>query len=64
MKTRMQLETGKSQHGFVGTFRSIIREEGYAAILVQEIFPLIALPSGLDVCTEVLYTTPLTSGTY
>ena len=39
MKTRMQLETGKSQHGFVGTFRSIIREEGYAAILVQEISP-------------------------
>ncbi|KAI0075165.1 mitochondrial carrier [Panus rudis PR-1116 ss-1] len=29
VKTRMQLETGKSKHGLVGTFRSIIREEGY-----------------------------------
>lgn len=29
VKTRMQLETGKSQHGLVGTLRSIVREEGY-----------------------------------
>ncbi|KAH9919644.1 mitochondrial carrier domain-containing protein [Fomitopsis serialis] len=34
VKTRMQLETGKSQHGLVGSFRAIIREEGCAAILI------------------------------
>ncbi|KAF8963290.1 mitochondrial carrier domain-containing protein [Flammula alnicola] len=28
VKTRMQLETGKSQFGLVGTFKSIIKEEG------------------------------------
>ena len=25
----MQLETGKSKHGLVGTFTNIIKEEGY-----------------------------------
>lgn len=27
----MQLETGKAQHGLVGTFKMIIKEEGYTA---------------------------------
>ncbi|THH08241.1 hypothetical protein EW146_g9054 [Bondarzewia mesenterica] len=30
VKTRMQLERGKAQHGLVGTFKSIVKEEGYA----------------------------------
>lgn len=29
----MQLETGKAKHGLVGTFQSIIREEGYVEIV-------------------------------
>ena len=28
VKTRMQLETGKSTNGLVGTFKNIVREEG------------------------------------
>jgi len=28
VKTRMQLETGKSQHGLVGTFKNIVKQEG------------------------------------
>src|SRR5271168_4953912 len=28
VKTRMQLETGRSKYGLVGTFRNIIKEEG------------------------------------
>ncbi|THH29977.1 hypothetical protein EUX98_g4216 [Antrodiella citrinella] len=28
VKTRMQLETGKSKHGLVGAFQAIVREEG------------------------------------
>jgi len=28
VKTRMQLETGKSKYGLVGTFRNIIAQEG------------------------------------
>ncbi|PPQ71140.1 hypothetical protein CVT26_010834 [Gymnopilus dilepis] len=28
VKTRIQLETGKTQHGLVGTFRNIVKQEG------------------------------------
>lgn len=28
----MQLDTGKSRHGLVGTLRNIIKEEGYVGI--------------------------------
>ena len=28
----MQLDTGKSSHGLVGTLRNIIKEEGYVGI--------------------------------
>lgn len=27
----MQLETGKTSHGLVGTFKNIVKEEGYVA---------------------------------
>ena len=33
VKTRMQLETGKSKNGLVGTLRNIIKEEGYVSQL-------------------------------
>jgi hypothetical protein len=29
VKTRMQLDTGKSRHGLVGTLSAIVKEEGY-----------------------------------
>jgi hypothetical protein len=50
----MQLETGKSRHGLVGTFRNIIREEG----CVNQREPkadswLNEKKSGLDDFTEV-----------
>ncbi|EPS99256.1 hypothetical protein FOMPIDRAFT_1030957 [Fomitopsis schrenkii] len=41
VKTRMQLETGKSQHGLVGTFRSIIREEGFGRLYRGLVPPLL-----------------------
>jgi hypothetical protein len=36
VKTRMQLDTGKSRHGLVGTLRSIIKEEGYVDVGSRE----------------------------
>jgi len=32
VKTRIQLETGKSQHGLVGTFRNIVKQEGFGRL--------------------------------
>ncbi|KAI0338618.1 mitochondrial carrier [Trametopsis cervina] len=41
VKTRMQLETGKSQHGLVGTLRNIIREEGAGRLYRGLVPPLL-----------------------
>ncbi|TFY65325.1 hypothetical protein EVJ58_g2050 [Rhodofomes roseus] len=41
VKTRMQLETGKSQHGLVGSFRTIIREEGFGRLYRGLVPPLL-----------------------
>ncbi|KAI0724805.1 mitochondrial carrier [Fomitopsis betulina] len=41
VKTRMQLETGKSQHGLVGAFRNIIREEGFGRLYRGLVPPLL-----------------------
>jgi len=41
VKTRMQLETGKSKHGLVGTLRSIIREEGVGRLYRGLVPPLL-----------------------
>jgi len=41
VKTRMQLETGKSQHGLVGSFRAIIREEGFGRLYRGLVPPLL-----------------------
>jgi len=41
VKTRMQLETGKSKHGLVGTLRSIIREEGAGRLYRGLVPPLL-----------------------
>jgi len=41
VKTRMQLETGKSRHGLVGTFRNIIREEGVGRLYRGLLPPLL-----------------------
>ncbi|KIK01683.1 hypothetical protein K443DRAFT_678221 [Laccaria amethystina LaAM-08-1] len=41
VKTRMQLETGKSKHGFVGTFTNIIKEEGAGRLYRGLVPPLL-----------------------
>ncbi|KZT00390.1 mitochondrial carrier [Laetiporus sulphureus 93-53] len=41
VKTRMQLETGKSRHGLVGTFRAIIKEEGFGRLYRGLVPPLL-----------------------
>ncbi|KAG5733157.1 hypothetical protein E4T56_gene18758, partial [Termitomyces sp. T112] len=41
VKTRMQLETGKSKHGLVGTLRAIIREEGVGRLYRGLVPPLL-----------------------
>ncbi|KAJ7157980.1 mitochondrial carrier domain-containing protein [Mycena crocata] len=41
VKTRMQLETGKSQHGLVGSFKTIIREEGFGRLYRGLVPPLL-----------------------
>lgn len=41
VKTRMQLETGKSQHGLVGSFRNIIKEEGFGRLYRGLVPPLL-----------------------
>ncbi|KDQ54677.1 hypothetical protein JAAARDRAFT_60626 [Jaapia argillacea MUCL 33604] len=40
VKTRMQLETGKAQHGLVGTFRNIIAQEGFGRLYRGLVPPL------------------------
>jgi hypothetical protein len=51
----MQLDTGKSRHGLVGTLRAIIKEEGYVRIESHDhqSANLIPLYIGLAVCIEV-----------
>ncbi|KAJ7255094.1 mitochondrial carrier [Mycena haematopus] len=41
VKTRMQLETGKSKHGLVGTFNSIVKEEGFGRLYRGLVPPLL-----------------------
>ncbi|TFK32952.1 mitochondrial carrier domain-containing protein [Crucibulum laeve] len=41
IKTRMQLETGKSKHGLVGTFQSIVKEEGVGRLYRGLVPPLL-----------------------
>ncbi|KAF9050886.1 mitochondrial carrier [Hymenopellis radicata] len=41
VKTRMQLETGKSQHGLLGSFRTIIKEEGAGRLYRGLVPPLL-----------------------
>ncbi|KAF9468378.1 mitochondrial carrier domain-containing protein [Collybia nuda] len=41
VKTRMQLETGKTSHGLVGSFRTIIREEGVGRLYRGLVPPLL-----------------------
>lgn len=41
VKTRMQLETGRSQHGLVGSFKSIIKEEGAGRLYRGLVPPLL-----------------------
>jgi len=41
VKTRMQLETGKAKHGMIGTFTSIIREEGVGRLYRGLVPPLL-----------------------
>lgn len=41
VKTRMQLETGKTSHGLVGSFRTIIREEGFGRLYRGLVPPLL-----------------------
>ncbi|KAI0920285.1 hypothetical protein AcW1_002069 [Taiwanofungus camphoratus] len=41
VKTRMQLETGKAQHGLVGTFKMIIKEEGFGRLYKGLVPPLL-----------------------
>ncbi|KAJ7500780.1 mitochondrial carrier [Mycena galericulata] len=41
VKTRMQLETGKSQHGLVGSFKTIVREEGFGRLYRGLVPPLL-----------------------
>jgi len=41
VKTRMQLDTGKSRHGLVGTLRTIIKEEGVGRLYRGLVPPLL-----------------------
>ncbi|KAJ7156178.1 mitochondrial carrier domain-containing protein [Mycena filopes] len=41
VKTRMQLETGKSKHGLVGSFKTIVREEGFGRLYRGLVPPLL-----------------------
>ncbi|KAJ7676433.1 mitochondrial carrier domain-containing protein [Mycena rosella] len=41
VKTRMQLETGKSKHGLVGSFQTIVREEGFGRLYRGLVPPLL-----------------------
>ncbi|KAJ6457601.1 mitochondrial carrier [Mycena sanguinolenta] len=41
VKTRMQLETGKAKHGLVGTFNSIVKEEGFGRLYRGLVPPLL-----------------------
>jgi len=41
VKTRMQLETGKSKHGLVGSFRNIIAQEGFGRLYRGLVPPLL-----------------------
>jgi len=41
VKTRMQLATGKSQHGLVGSFKTIIKEEGVGRLYRGLVPPLL-----------------------
>ncbi|KAJ7318423.1 mitochondrial carrier domain-containing protein [Mycena olivaceomarginata] len=41
VKTRMQLETGKAKHGLVGTFQSIVKEEGFGRLYRGLVPPLL-----------------------
>ncbi|KAF8179030.1 mitochondrial carrier [Mycena galopus ATCC 62051] len=41
VKTRMQLETGKAQHGLVGTFNSIVKQEGFGRLYRGLVPPLL-----------------------
>lgn len=41
VKTRMQLETGKSKHGLVGSFQAIIKEEGFGRLYRGLVPPLL-----------------------
>jgi len=41
VKTRMQLETGKSKHGLVGSFKTIIAEEGFGRLYRGLVPPLL-----------------------
>ncbi|KAH7922490.1 mitochondrial carrier [Leucogyrophana mollusca] len=41
VKTRMQLETGKSKHGMVGTLKGIVREEGFGRLYRGLVPPLL-----------------------
>ncbi|GBE87076.1 Mitochondrial 2-oxodicarboxylate carrier 2 [Sparassis crispa] len=41
VKTRMQLETGKAKHGLLGSFQSIIKEEGFGKLYRGLVPPLL-----------------------
>jgi len=41
VKTRMQLERGKAEHGLVGTFRNIIKQEGFGRLYRGLLPPLL-----------------------
>lgn len=55
VKTRMQLERGKATHGLVGSFKSIIAEEGLVASIMVTLylFSSPSMRSASDDCTEV-----------
>ncbi|KAI0776670.1 mitochondrial carrier [Trametes elegans] len=41
VKTRMQLETGKSKHGVLGSFKTIVKEEGFGRLYRGLVPPLL-----------------------
>ncbi|KAG9217657.1 hypothetical protein CCMSSC00406_0003654 [Pleurotus cornucopiae] len=55
VKTRMQLDTGKTTQGLVGTFKSIVKEEGYVSTIVSHTTKSANNIQVRGDCTEALY---------